>query len=427
MGFKSSLAFRYSTTHENRAWNKLKGLLEQEWLGREQELLLIGNIVVAGKEIDAMVIKEDALIVIDFKDCGGQLQVSANGPWFAAGKEINSGRKNPFLQLSDNKYAVLGQLKQSLPEGYKNWINIGHINAQVLFHQEIDYDIELLPAELGHGVSKWFGVCDFGNVVTTVDDIVSSETSIRSGRERQILEALGYPTLDFDDSAQESEEIDRLEHNDVGQPTKVNEFTRVEKAEAATLNSQIPKVDNASFSDLYYSTAKALSRINILIVGQDPYPTNANGVAFCKNSYYEQFLEDCSGGRVLLALGITKEIARGMARKNPKNLFFRLLNDCGICFTNMIDVPMDQLSVEQVEAEIRKAQSRNFPLLQTSKLVVVLGKGTAKRLFAEYYPDYEPDLTLIHPSLRARSGSEAEWDSTWGNPGALESLMLNER
>ena len=120
MGFKSTLKFKYSHTHENQIWNRLVNGLEAQYRAATEDVYLIGNLIAEGHELDAVFVKEDAIIVIDFKNYGGNLEISENEPWTASGKEINSGRKNPLAQLSDNKYAVLDLLKKNLPHDYKN-------------------------------------------------------------------------------------------------------------------------------------------------------------------------------------------------------------------------------------------------------------------------------------------------------------------
>ena len=132
MAFDSLLFHKFSTIHENRFWNKLIGILEHEYSKADEEVFLIGNISVEGKQVDAICVKDDAILVIDFKDYGGSLTISENGTWIISGQPINSGRKNPYLQLADNKYALLNLLKRKLPDGYQNWINIGHINLAII-------------------------------------------------------------------------------------------------------------------------------------------------------------------------------------------------------------------------------------------------------------------------------------------------------
>ena len=96
MAFKSFLNFKYSHTHENKIWNKLCYELQAEYGSSDEEVYLVGNLLAGGKELDALLVKEDALIVIDFKDYGGTLVISENEPWTISGIEINSNRKKPF-------------------------------------------------------------------------------------------------------------------------------------------------------------------------------------------------------------------------------------------------------------------------------------------------------------------------------------------
>ena len=149
MAFKSYLNFKYSYPHETKIWNKLVDKLTKEFKDSEDEVYLVGNLLAEGKELDALLVKRDAIIVIDFKDYGGKLIISENDQWTISGNTINSNRKNPFAQLSDNKYAILSTLKKRLPDGYDSWVNIGHINALVLFHQNIARDRQKIPNTLG--------------------------------------------------------------------------------------------------------------------------------------------------------------------------------------------------------------------------------------------------------------------------------------
>lgn len=412
MGFKSKLCFKYSTTHENRIWNKLIDVFGREFGNRSDDVYLVGNLIAEGKEIDALIVKEDAIIVVDFKDYGGVLSVSENQPWTASGVNINSDRKNPFGQLSDNKYAVLNLLKNRLPLGYENWVNIGHINALVLFHQSIEYDMGCLQMDLSPSASRWFNICDFDHVIQTVGEITSRQTSLKGERIDILFKSLGIEDILF------SEKVNYVESVDAGQ-----EFVPI-KDIASLQNESVINDDNESFIDLYYSKAKSMDSIRLLIVGQDPYPTNSNGVAFCKNSYYELFQDDCSGGVVLKSMGIDKEKARLISKKNPKNLFYELLTSCGICFINVFNKLYDRLSIEEIKLAAEEARQFNMPIVQKSKTIVLLGKGRTKSTFDEFYSGINYQHVLIHPSPKAKAGNETEWSETWETE-KLASLMID--
>ena len=403
MAFKSFLNFKYSNTHENRIWNKLDYELNGEYGSSEEEIYLVGNLLADGKELDALLVKEDAVIVIDFKDYGGTLVISENQPWTVSGTEINSNRKNPFAQLSDNKYAILATLKNKLPAGYESWINIGHINALVLFHQTIDYDVDRLPKDLSHSASKWFNICDFQHFVMCISEITSKQTSLRGERAAILLNALGV-------SADKFKEVNTS-------PQQENENKTVEVVVTSAL------VEN--FADFYYKKAKELDSIKVLIVGQDPYPSGANGVAFCKENYYALYVEEPepAGATVLKSMGIDMEKARKISYKNPKNLFYELLSKSGICFINVYNKLYDQINVEDRKVIAEETAQFNLPIVQKAETIILLGKGITKNTFEDYYKGITYNHVLIHPSLRAKESNPVEWSETW-ETRKLEKLWI---
>jgi len=383
MGFNSMLNYKYSTTHENRFWNKLVEKLSGEYDQVNEQSFLLGNLIIEGKEIDAIFIKEDAIIVIDFKDYGGKLSISENEKWLTQDTQINSGRKNPFAQLSDNKYAVLNILKRTLPPGYENWINIGHINALVLFHQDIEYNLDNLKSDLSQSASMWFSLCDFRNICQSIDEITSKSTIIKGENTQTLFKSIGI--------------------------NKFKEYQKNKKTESKSVNSEKESVD---FSELYHSQARSMESIDFIIIGQDPYPTNPNGVAFCKNSHYEFFQENCSGGLVLKSLGFSKaDIRREF--KNPKVLFYDLLITKGICFLNINNSLFRNLSIEEVITSTKETRDFNIDLVNKSNYTILLGKGKTKHYFTELYGDNKPDHVLIHPSFNAKNNYEKEWSETW--------------
>ena len=392
MGFNSMLNYKYSTTHENRFWNKLVSELNSKFGPNEEESFLIGNLIVEGKEIDAIFIKEDAIIVIDFKDYGGELSISENENWLANDTIINSGRKNPFVQLADNKYAVLNLLKRKLPIGFEQWINIGHINALVLFHQEINYNSDNLRMDLSQAASMWFNVSDFNHASQTLDEITSKTTLIKGDNINVLLKTLG-----------------------------INQFVEYQSSTTANSKSINSSKETVEFSELYYSQARNLEKIDFLIIGQDPYPTNPNGVAFCKNSHYELFQENCSDGLVINSLGYSKEQIRA-EYKNPKVLFYDLLVSKGICFVNINNREFKHLSIEEVIKSTKETRDFNIDLVEKSNHIILLGKGKTKHYFTELYGAHKYDHVLIHPSFNAKNNHEKEWTETW-NSNKLEELI----
>ena len=397
MAVKFGLQCKYDTVHENRFWNKLTSLLTDHYSTSDEVVHLIGNIIVEGKQIDALCIKNDAIIAIDFKDYAGKLQISENAPWIISGQEINAGSKNPYAQLHAHKFALLNTLEKRLPLGFEHWVNLGHINALVLFHQEIEYDVTKMKFDLSPGASKWFNLCDIDHLIQTLDEIVSDSTLIKGENRNEVLRALGVSSLFDGPTAVAPPPVD------VPIPSPINNPTGGDAEEG--------------FADIYYAQAMSLDRIKYLIIGQDPYTTNPNGVAFCKNFLYDFRKDNCSGRIVFQSLGIGLDVIDKLKAdgeiNNPKDLFLRVLQRAGICFTNISNQQTAMLSDQQKDKAVLEAKALNLRLINKAEHIILLGKTTTNDLFQKHYPGVVPDRVLIHPSLKARVNNEKEWDDVW--------------
>lgn len=174
MGFKAFRGQPFDHTHENKAFNKLYDLLESAWSKKDETVYLLGNFFVGGREIDALIIKESAIIVIDLKNYGGVVTFSENGHWLADEAIVKGGcSKNPFLQIRKNKFALVELLKSKAKSltAKPNW---GHVAGLALFSQPITFDKNAVPAK----IASWFHVSDLDKAFRTVDSIVSSEITL---------------------------------------------------------------------------------------------------------------------------------------------------------------------------------------------------------------------------------------------------------
>ena len=108
MTFQAYRGNAFEHTHENHAFNRLYDLLQAEWADRDESLYLWGNFFVGSRELDALVVKRNAIIIVDFKDYGGQLSFSENGRWTIDGVEVKGGSSvNPYQQIRKNKFKLL--------------------------------------------------------------------------------------------------------------------------------------------------------------------------------------------------------------------------------------------------------------------------------------------------------------------------------
>lgn len=172
-------AFRgqpFEHTHENKIFDALYDALAEHCIVTEQDWTLLGNFYVGNRELDAVLVKQNALIVIDFKDYAGKLSLSEDGPWLiedtASGEstKVKGGSSvNPLVQLRQNKFALV-----SFMEKVNKNCNWGHIAAIVLFHGAIEFDAQQIPGNC----KPWLHIAGMRDAVRAMEAIVSREIHI---------------------------------------------------------------------------------------------------------------------------------------------------------------------------------------------------------------------------------------------------------
>lgn len=87
----------------------------------ENLYLLLANFNVGGRTIDLVVIKHDAIFIIELKHCDGKIFGGVNGAWFVESannerKRLNPGRKNPYNQVISYYYSLINFLNEHRAE-----------------------------------------------------------------------------------------------------------------------------------------------------------------------------------------------------------------------------------------------------------------------------------------------------------------------
>lgn len=158
--------------------------------------------------------------------------------------------------------------------------------------------------------------------------------------------------------------------------------------------------------DEYKSVIKTLYP-KYLILGNDQYPTNATGIAFCKESWKDMKNKTMSGYHMLNALGINIEKAE---KKYPDNVsdLFRLMLEKGLIFWNA--------------SGINDLKSLGLPSKSIKSVICgpEAGKcfGDPKFLdLCKTFPFYVPR----HPCPRGANKKNPRdiWNIFWGKKGEL--------
>ncbi|MCG9793313.1 AAA domain-containing protein [Flavobacterium algicola] len=255
MAYQSYLVERFETTHENIFFRDLNNRFEEAYATIAGNHVFIGNISVGGHALDAVFIKNGALIVIDFKDYEGQLTFSENGPWkikknndfiFVAGGAI---ARNPFQQVKAYRYSLFLLLSDKegtiLEPNHK--VEWSHTNSIVLFHREIQFDNNEIPAK----IQRFFHITDANNVIGRINDLHSSKLNLTDIEINNILKLLN---IDDSSSYNAKAVIDEALSN-----------INIVPARLERIKQLIPNVTNASEeikAMAFYSTMISIERIN---------------------------------------------------------------------------------------------------------------------------------------------------------------------
>ena len=82
---------------------------------------ILANFSVGGRAVDLVVMKQDAIFIIELKQCDGKIFGDVNGPWFVESgngvrKRLNPGRKNPYNQVISYYYSLINFLNEKRGE-----------------------------------------------------------------------------------------------------------------------------------------------------------------------------------------------------------------------------------------------------------------------------------------------------------------------
>lgn len=214
MSFYSYLLRPYDFTHERNFFRILGLELKKEYGNDNANHYLIGNVSCNGHMIDAIFMDEQKLIIIDFKDYGGNLVFSENNPWkimsngsmsFVAG---GNAIRNPYQQVNAYRrsmISLLGSKNDELLDDLSicNW---GHIHCMILFQQNIKLD----ETEIPNIIKRYFSIADRTDYKSKIKDITSNEIRFSDFTLKQILSEFNVQDDNVFDCAEELfEEVNR--------------------------------------------------------------------------------------------------------------------------------------------------------------------------------------------------------------------------
>jgi hypothetical protein len=173
-----------NNTHENIALEDFLERLTPHYESSYETITVIANALWNGAEIDAVCFLPSAIVVIDFKNYTGRVEVYENGPWRSDSGIVRGGSKsNPLAQVRDNKYSVIKWLQnRDLLSGTE----LGHVSGAVVFTRPVTV-VNNLDAK----VNTWFHVLDLDHCVEVLSGLSSPRIKISTTQVDSIVDALG--------------------------------------------------------------------------------------------------------------------------------------------------------------------------------------------------------------------------------------------
>lgn len=168
---------RAGHVHEIRQFGHAAQSLYDYFDGRDETALFIGNINIGEANLDGLIIKNDAIIIVEFKDYEGNLIARQNGDWTCDGKAIKGGNggKSVYEQLRKNQRL----LRQVIAEnGYFTEAQRSDIKGLVVLTKLKSYSDDFDRTN-----KAWVFVSDIDNIGNIMHDIVSADfKDRRTGR-----------------------------------------------------------------------------------------------------------------------------------------------------------------------------------------------------------------------------------------------------
>jgi hypothetical protein len=179
----------FEHAHEMRALRAALAQLVEHFGDAKDLYLLLANFFCEGEEIDLVVVKRNAVIVIELKECDAAVIGGPNGDWrISGGGVLNEGRRhNPYQQVRKYRYALMNYLNlhryDFLPAQKTQQVSFEHVSGLVAFSPTMSAESQI---EIPQRDQKWFAVVGLDNLVAEIQDQRSPQIHLSQGDARKL-------------------------------------------------------------------------------------------------------------------------------------------------------------------------------------------------------------------------------------------------
>jgi Superfamily I DNA and RNA helicases len=155
--------------HEIRQFSAAAQSLYDYFDGRDETALFIANINVGEANLYGLIVKNDAIIIVEFKDYEGDLRARQNGDWTCNGKAIKGGNggKSVYEQLRKNQRILRKVIAEN---GYFSEAQRSDIKDLVVLTKLKSYS-----DDFDRSNKAWVFVSDVESIGNKMHDIVSAD------------------------------------------------------------------------------------------------------------------------------------------------------------------------------------------------------------------------------------------------------------
>ena len=147
---------RADHAHEIREFEGVVRSLRNYYEGRKELALVIGNVNIGNVELDGIIVKEDAIIILELKDHSGRIVARMNGEWTCDGEVVRGGsNKTVFEQIQVNKRNLRTAIEKN---NYFTSVQANDVQGLVVFST-----MKALTNELDRNTRQWLHVSDVAN------------------------------------------------------------------------------------------------------------------------------------------------------------------------------------------------------------------------------------------------------------------------
>jgi len=196
----------YNHTAEREQFRSLCKSLKEYYSNKPHTCIFIGNFNIGNVELDGLIIKNDAIIAIEFKNYGGKIIAADNGEWMLSDGTIIKGgsKKTVYQQVSLNRSQAKKGLKATAHLTNKQ---VQNLNSLVVFNQPIE---AIDSSRLTPDTKCWLHIADNTLFIEKVQDITSENIEFEH---KEILALLKSLYLDRRYLLEEYSDLECLDEN----------------------------------------------------------------------------------------------------------------------------------------------------------------------------------------------------------------------